>query len=418
VSWTAPPEENRALELDAATARWLVSEAGVAHVTEVTAWLDTDVAELPIATRLRRSGMTATQAAAVVGAAAARRRARERWPDADRLLFTRTGLEQASDPAVSAWRAQRYLDVEVADLCAGIGGDTLALLEAASHVTAVDVDEARLVLLRHNAGVRGSEPSILVGDARRLELPAPVRRHVDPGRRDAAGRRTRRLNELRPPVGELVAAHRDAVGSAIVLPPAVDLNDPHLPAGELEFVQVDGHLVEAVVWLGALARSHAGATATLLPEGLSRTRTTDDPEHVPVRSVGDWVIEVAPAAVRARLHDELARELGAHRLARTRALLTSDRRPAPSPWYSAREVVTVLPARARAVRAWLGRDQSEPVEIVTHGIDVDPARWWRELGKPRRGPKGLRLELVRLDDGACTIVTRTPASDEGGAHPS
>jgi hypothetical protein len=407
VSCTIPPAEERRLELDAPTARWLASEAGVAAVAEVTASLDDGAEELAIATRLRRGGMAPAHAAAVLTGADARRRARERWPDADRLLFTRTALEQASDPAVSTWRARRYLDVEVADLCAGAGGDTLALLEVASHVTAVDLDEGRLELLRYNAGVRGFEPSIVVADARRIELPDPVRRHADPGRRDTSGRRTRRLHELRPAVGDLVAAHRHAIGTGIVLPPAVDLDDPQLPPGELEFVQVDGRLAEAVVWLGGLARPDARATATLLPEQLSRTRTSDDPEHLPVRPVGAWLIEVVPAAVRARLHDEIGRELGAHRIARTRALLGSETRPVASPWYSAREVVTVLPARARAVRTWLQRGVAGPVEVVTHGIEADPVRWWRELGKPPRGPDGLRLELVRLDDGACTIVTRS-----------
>ena len=34
-----------------------------------------------------------------------------------------------------------------------------------------------------------------------------------------------------------------------------------------------------------------------------------------------------------------------------------------------------------------------------------PQRWWRELGRPTRGPGGVRVELVRTDEGALAIIT-------------
>jgi hypothetical protein len=391
----------------------------------------------------------------------ARRRARGSWPHAEQLLFTRTGLEQASDPAVAAWRAARIASVaaggspaedpprevvgarRVWDLGAGIGGDTLAIARASGGpVVAVDRDAARLELLRHNADVWGLEVAVQHADALAVR-PGPADLvHADPGRRRADGRRIRRLADHQPPVGALLAAHPDVAGHAIVLSPGVDLDDPDLPPdAELEFVAVDGQLVEAVAWRGALAVPDRAATATLLARPphdaasasaaasatpAASAGTGHTAEHVsigrdrghrsalPVGPVGHHLVEVAAPAVRARVHDVIGASIGARRLAQRRALLTCDDRPPASPWYVARPVLAVLPARPRVVRRWLRDRDVPPLELAVHGLEVDVAAWWRELGRPPRGPTGWRLALVRLDDGAVAIVTGAGTTPTGG----
>lgn len=339
-----------------------------------------------------------------MGAAIARRRARERWPDADRLLFTREGLEQASDPDVSAWRARRYLEADaIVDLCAGLGGDTLALAVGGRRVTAVDLDPGRLTLLRHNAAVRGVDVRPVAGDALVARRPAGAWVHVDPSRRDGT-RRLRALRDHRPAVPALVAVHRGAPALGVVLSPAVDLTDPDLPDGELEFIALDGRVIEAVVWSGALRRTGVRASATLLPSGDHRSRSGPSPA-LPVGAVGTHLLEVTPAAVRARLHTGIGAELGARRIAGRRALLTVDEWPAPSAWYRVRTVEAVLSTRVKVLRRWLHSASEQPLEIATHGLSVDPDALWRALGRPLRGPQGRRLDLVRTDDGAITVIS-------------
>jgi hypothetical protein len=391
-------------ELTAATADWLCGDRGRELVATATAELDDGRDPLALGTRLREGGLDPEGATAVLGAATARRRARARWPDADRLLLTPIGLEQASDPEVAAWRAQRVATATVWDLGAGLGADALAMAAAGARVTAVDLDGGRLRLLRHNAEVLGLEVATLVADALEVDVPRGALLHADPGRR-RDGRRVRRLGEHVPPVGRLLERHRDVRGAALVLSPAVDLDDPELPAdAELEFVADEEGLRETVVWIGCLSTPGIRATATLLPAGLQRRRR-HAPRPCPVGEVGDHLVEVVPAAVRARLHDDIGREIGARRLAQRRALLTTDQAPPSSPWYRARPVLTVLPARPRAVRRWLHQATPAPLEIAVHGLPVDPQRWWRELGRPDRGPQGRRLELTRTDSGALAIIT-------------
>jgi hypothetical protein len=406
-------------DLDVEVATWLVGEEGRDAVTRTAEALSGGDDTLQVVSRLRRAGLDQGRAAAVVGAAEARRRARRRWPDADDLLFTRAGLEQASDPDVSAWRAGRFTDVRaVEDRAAGCGGDTLALAATGSEVTALDLDAGRLVLLRHNAATRGFDVRAVVADA--LVEPPPSRGpvHCDPARRTGE-RRIRRLADHQPSVPALVrhlAGVAAGPGLAVVLGPAVDPEDPDLPEDtEVEFVQLGRHLVEAVAWTGALRRPGARRTATVLPApspggatGTPVTRSRDTrPPRLPTGPVGELLVEVAPAAVRARLHDELGAEIGARRLAARRALLTVDRDPGASPWWQVRAVEAVLPAGARPIRRWLrGRDE-RPVEVVLHGVDLDPAVFRRELGDPPSGPDGRRIEVVRGDEGAFAVVTTT-----------
>lgn len=393
-------------ELDEATALWLVSDDGLATVQAVTSWLDDGDATLGVASRLRAAGWSHDRSAAAIGAGVARRRARGRWPDADALLFTREALEQASDPEVSRWRAQRFRDApSVVDLCAGVGGDTLALGQVVPHVTSIEVDIGRLHLLRHNAGIRGVDVAAVAADALVAELPPDAWMHTDPSRRDG-DRRLRALRDHRPSIPALLDRHRHAPGQGIVLSPAVDLNDPDLPDGEVEFVSLNGALTEAVVWLGRSANPGVRASATLLPSGERRERSAIAPD-LPIRPVGDHLIEVAPAAVRARLHTIIGEEIGAARLAQRRALLTTDAPPGVSPWYRVRAVEAVLNVRAREIRQWLRHHDEQPVELASHGWAGDLGALWRAIGRPVRGPQGRRLDVVRTDEGAIAILSIT-----------
>lgn len=426
-------------ELDVETARWLTSTTGCGAVATATRQLDEGADELAVSAGLRRLRMPIEQRNAVLEAATARRRARERWPAADELLLTRQALEQASDPAVAAHRAGRLWGeladgsaavAAIVDLCAGIGGDTIALARAAAGsglpVLAVDTDAARLQLLRHNAEVVGVAVATRQADALTVDLPEGSVLHADPSRR-RDGRRVRRLSEHVPSVPALFAAHPRALSWAVALAPGVDVGDPDLPRDvEVEYVQLGRALVEATVWVrGEGDRGHRGrpsdrsadeqrrARATVLAEDGPAATRVGVPAHrarLPVGVVGCVLIEVVPAAVRARLHDAIGGEVGARRVADHRALLTADVAPPASPWYRAHRVLEELPARPQAVRRWLRgyertTGRTPTVEIVLHGVTADPEELWRDLGRPQRGPQGLRLEFVRRDHDSVVIVT-------------
>ena len=405
-------------ELDLEVARWLVADDGRHAASEATRLLDRGYDELSVITALRARIADPRRTAAAVAAGVARRRARDRWLEADQLLFTRESLEQASDPQVASWRAGRFRDLHVHDLCSGVGGDAVALARYARSVTAVDRDPARLVLLEHNAGVLGLDIPTLIGDATAVTVPRDHVVHADPARR-RDGRRIADPAHTVPPVDALLAAHSSAAGRAIVLAPGTASDDPALGADkEVEYLQLGSELVEAVAWSGILREVATTASATILSRvrpdpavsatgrvAAHRSRSGERGPQLMIGAVGSHLVEVAVAAIRARLHDEIGAEIGARRLARHRALLTSDAAPPTSVWYRARPVLEVLSARPGPIKRWLAAGDRGPMELVLHGLRADPSVWWRELGRPPRGPGGIRIELVRRDDDAIAIVT-------------
>ena len=80
-----------------------------------------------------------------------RRRAIGKFPRAERLFFTREGLEQATAEPVARLRAARFGDRQrVFDFGCGLGGDALQLA-VASQVVAIDRDPLRLRIVAANA---------------------------------------------------------------------------------------------------------------------------------------------------------------------------------------------------------------------------------------------------------------------------
>ncbi len=417
------PDRTDSQTVPAAIAARLVEAKGLARLAVVVDALDAGQTELQVGSDLRTEGLDAPLAALMVEVAQARRRARARWPDADELVFTRAALEQASDPAVSAWRAMRFAAdstaTQVWDLCASVGGDALAFAARGLKVVGVDHDAARLAMLAHNASVRGLAVRIVEDDALRVVTPANAWVHADPSRRHG-GRRHLSLDALQPPPGRILAAHGHARGIGIVLPAG---SGPHVDGPladcEIEYVQLGRRMIEATAWWGACRVEGAATSATLIEAGNDlgaapvHLRRHGPPPTLPVRPVGALLVTCAPAAVRARLHTTVGAEIDAWRIDERRALLSTDVTPPPSPWYDARPVEAVLPARPRLVRTWLQRQPELPLEIALHGVDTAVDTWWRALGRPGRGPDGRRLELVRTSHGAQAIVTVSNAEATG-----
>lgn len=429
---------------------WLLSPIGLAATEQAHQRLQSGEDVLAINTMLRRT-FPPSFVPLALQAAAARRRAMDSWPHASQLVFLREALEQASHPHVAAWRAHRLRDARLVwDLTAGIGGDTLAMAGTVPAVVAVDRDPTRLAILGHNARVLGMSVECVQADALEITVDDQAAVHVDPSRR-RDGKRVSGLDQVRPAVDALLDHHRGVQRWSIATSPGLRWHDPVLERAhakmrslphELEFVQLGGDLVEATWWIGgATARPFASATiisasihddpfsdvvesfkgwpGNASPNTLWAHRLEHDPGAsetvasatrmtVDTAPLADILIEVAPAAVRARLHDRLGARLGAWRFDEHRALLTSDRFPPASVWTTSHVIETVLPANPKAIRTWLRKHDDETVELAVYGMDVDPTDWWRQLGKPRRGPQGLRIALVRLTNRSVAIITRRP----------
>lgn len=388
-------------------------------LADVVSELDAGLSELKLGERLASTtGLSVTRRTALLQVAQARRKARSRYLNAEHMVFTRNSLEQFSDPHVAKWRAdslvQRFtadtneMPDRLVDLTAGVGGDALFLGEHDAPLTCVEIDPARAVFLRHNLDVRGIAATIVVGDA--LTFPTRPNDAVfsDPARR-VDGRRVKALAAYRPPVPLLVKRHSGARICAVAIAPGIDASDPALPPNNaVSYIDVAGQLTEAVLWVGqSQASTSATREAVLLPENVTRVCSDTAPDCAVDKQIGGWLITMRPAAIRARVHDDIARTINARRVAHHRALFHTPTKPDDSPWYDARPIMSVGSAAPKQLRAMLRELPAKPIELVLHGLQADVTRLWQQLGAPERGPQGWRVELVRRDSDTVAVITDT-----------
>lgn len=438
--------------MDAATARWLVSDAARPALEAAAA--EPDPGSLAAATRLRAL-VAPGQAAAVLTQATLRRKAVAKFGRrAGRLFFTPDGLEQATRAPVAARRAARFAHLmaaaggralaapgSIVDLGCGLGADALAFADVGLEVTAVERDEVTAILAEANlaaaeppewetratavsAGgpapptvVNGTAEAVWPGlsaSASRLVDPAwpadgrgaatAMAVFCDPARRTASGR-TWRVEDLTPPWSFVEALLDGGRVACVKLGPGV----PHriIPAGVwAEWVSDRGQVVECALWAGPGVQP---GVRSAVVDGAELV-VASMPEPAEVAPIGAFLYEPDGAVVRAGLVDELARLIRATRVASGIAYLSASWHM-PTPFADAFAVREVLPYDEKVLRAWVRDRGVGTLEIKKRGIDVDPAVLRRRL-KPK-GSARATLVLTPTASGAAAVVCDRLSADPG-----
>ena len=352
-----------------------------------------------VVSRLRAAGHSADLVSAAVGQARLRTRAAAKFgPFADRMLFTRAGLEQATRLEVAAHHASRFRAAgltRVADLGCGIGGDALALAGVGLEVQAVDADEVTAALAAYNLAPFGAR--VTHGRAEDADLSEVDGVWLDPARRTAGHSETSRTSpDDWSPSLEWAFALAERMPVGMKLGPGLDRS--LLPADvEAQWVSVDGSTVELVLWSGVLARPGIRRAALVLRDGSAHELTAAaDAEDVPVRELGAFLHEPEGAVIRARLIGDAARTLEAGMVADSIAYLTGDA-PVTSPFVRSFRIRETLPLKVPAINAALRTRGIGTLEIKKRGVDIDPAQFRRSL--TLRGDAAATLILTRLGTG-------------------
>lgn len=363
---------------------------------------------LALGERLRAQGHSPDLVAAALTQQRLRARAAAKFgPFASTMLFTPDGLEQATRLAVAARHAARYQragTTRVADLGCGIGGDALALAGLGLGVLAVERDEATAALATVNL-MRFPEVTVRCADAREVDLVAEGVDGVfaDPARR-SGGRRLTDPEQWSPPLSTVLAWREQVPALGVKAAPGID--HALLPAdAHVQWVSVDGGVLEADIWCGPLALEGPGRSALVLrsapaatsgagasgdgPDAVARpavARLSDpectDPTTPPFQlppiagqeELGEYVLEPDGAAIRAGLVAHLASRAGATPLAPRIAYLTGPRLPGTdlAPFLRAWRVREVLPLHLKALRARVREQGIGRLEIHRRGVDVSP----------------------------------------------
>ncbi|BCK54162.1 THUMP-like domain-containing protein [Nocardia wallacei] len=361
------------------------------------------------------------RAAALVETVRLRRRAGAKLARPGEWLFTDDALQQATPSAVARHRARRLAGRDVHDVTCSIGAELVALQEVCPAVIGSDLDDVRLAMAAHNLSGAGN---VLLARADAL-APCTTGTVVvaDPARR-SDGRRTHDPAKLQPPLPDLIDAYR---GRDLVVKCAPGLDfDGFAPrgighplrdsspaagrtaamtwAGEVEVVSLDGAVREACLWSSALTEPGVTRRATVLgSDGSSWSLTDAEPDDIPDRAPGEWIIDPDGAVVRAGLVRHYAAKHRLWQLDPRIAYLTGDSVPTGVRGF---RVLDRLDFREKPLRAELHRRDCGPLEILTRGVDLDPDALRARL-KPR-GTHPHTLVVTRIGRTPTVFLCETP----------
>ncbi|MGC3864688.1 THUMP-like domain-containing protein [Micromonospora chersina] len=367
---------------------------------------------LTAAAALRSAGVPAGLAAAALTQAELRRRAAGKFgPTAAGMFFTRAGLEQATRGVVARRRAERLRAAGVAtlaDLGCGLGADALAAARAGIRVYGVEADPLTAAMAAANAEAAGLADLFTVecGDATAFDVTRVDGVFCDPARRKAGtGRRIFDPNAYSPPWDFVTGLAERVPHTVVKVAPGLD--HALIPAGaEAEWVSVDGDLVEAALWCGALAE--VPRRATLLREkdgpgtGVAQLTGGGDAE-APVGRPRRFLYDPDAAVVRAHLVAELAGDLDATLADPSIAYLYGDE-ARPTPFGRCLEITDVLPFSLKRLRALLRERRVGRVEILKRGSALEPEKLRRDL--KLAGDQAASLVLTRVAGAPTVLICR------------
>ena len=388
--------------------QWITSPEAVAPLAAV----DTERGGLSQAGMLeQRFGLTPEQRTAVLAQADLRARAVDRWgPAWATRFFTRDGLEQASRPAVAAWRAGRLRDAgvqSVADLGCGLGFEALAFARAGMAVVAIERDDVTAAFAAAN--LRSTSAHVMIDDVTTMVLPECDAYFIDPARRDPdapravdgqSGHRFTNPDDWSPAWSWVCALEKPRMVAKV----APGIPHERIPANaSATWTQCDGDLVEASVWFREL-KSDARVTAIAL-EGttIAEHLTSDDSEHLEVGGIGEILYDVNGAFTRAGLVTQLAAKLNAHRIdARLGFLSASAYTPTKAARaYSVRES---LAFDAKRVVSALRNLDAGNITIVKRAFAADTEQLRKQWVKKLTGSREFVVVLTRIGDEPRAVI--------------
>lgn len=340
-------------------------------------------------TALRRElpGISPDDAAMAIVQAQLSQIALERYGiQAQALLLTRDGLEQATRPEVAARRAD-FLVAQgarsVVDLTSGLGFDVQAFVAAGLAVTAVELDPLTAEYLRVNA----PGANVLQADATQLpddffaELGSDTVVFLDPARR--SGQRTmdgaraqseRDPERWSPPWSFVTGLAMRGLRVCVKLAPGFD--PAYMPAG-WSGIWTSSHRdpVEAM-----LCSWHLEQPRTAMAIGDTTEQFQGDGTAVHATApIGTWLHEPDTCLVQARLLDDLcAAHVPLHRIDDVSSWLTSDA-AVQHPMLRSYRVLDQLPNDTRALRKELTARGVGELTIKCRGMKINADALRKEL---------------------------------------
>lgn len=401
--------------------RWLIG----AEAQRVMSVLASSTGDLLRAAASLRRDHSASRVHLLLEQVELRRRGRAKFADAERMFFTRVGLEQSTDDWTAGYKAGRLRQESaelVSDLCSGIGGDLVAIARGGDSM-GVERDRMTALFGQANCRLASQTARVVVADALRLPTTPDVW-HIDPDRR-STGRRTTRVENFEPGLDVIESLRGKSSAGAVKLAPASVVPEAWAQEAELEWISRGGECKQLIAWFGSLNLKPGYRRATLVltagPESQVRTLLGMPDEAPPVpRDFGRYLAEPDAAVLASGLTGALAAEHELAAVAPGAVYLTGDR-PSPDPAIDWFEITDVLPFDMKQLRSLVRERQIGRLEIKKRGVDVVPEQVAQQLRE--QGEESATLFLVRRGKRVSAVLTRRlnggrPDAEDGLPSPS
>jgi hypothetical protein len=393
--------------------RWLVSEAAAPWLTRVAV---DERPTLQIAASLRKD-LSPMRTHLVLEQVDLRKRAKQKFPRAEQMFFTRKCFEQSTDYWLASYKAARYTSsVRIVDLCCGIGGDAVALAERGP-VLAVDRDPLVTILVETNAAALGLASSLKIAteDVTETKLTDSDLWHLDPDRRPG-GQRVSRMDASLPSREWFDVFQQQHGKGALKLAPGDSFEARGEELIEWEYISRDGEVRQQVVYFGSLAQTPFRCTCTSLsrdgkvlgqfhsaisPEPASCAQVIFDDEIRIAERIGAYLYEPEPTILAACLEQPFANQHGLSFTSLTRGYLTSDTL-VHDPMLSTFRVLEILQFDRKRVAALLRDRKVGTVEVKTRDKSLDANRLQREYSAP--GDRKATLVLTRFQEKTWAVL--------------
>lgn len=318
------------------------------------------------------------------------------------LLCDRLAYEQSTGKSLALWKASLWPnDCSMADLCCGMGGDSL-FLPSTVQVIGVDLDPFRIAMFKENTLRLGTSRGTLIGNALHKTNHCDFFQ-IDPARRSRMGQNQRKMDEIQPSWPEIQSMSSFYAGGMIKLPPAFPL-DAIAKDAEILYVGEYDDCKECLVLQGQLAHNPGRIRAVVLPGyEYSALRSEVESFSLPVMPLGKYLIEPNPVLVRSHLFPLWAKEFGFWQIDHQIAYLSGDTIPEASPWFHAYEIVDSCPLGTQRVRSLLKKHGLEPMTLKKRGVEVDVEAELRMLRKEKG--KASTLVYTRISGIKMALLT-------------
>lgn len=289
-------------------------------------------------------------------------RATSKFSRAEKMLFTKEALEQASAEALARYHGSQFSSDIVADLTAGIGGDLIGHLPS-REVVGFELDPERASYAQHNVNVYGLSSQVVVGNGLNhasdfLQLFCDPSRRIDGVRRSS-------IEEGVPPVSVVLGACPHAERIGIKLSPMVAETEIEGTPGRWEFISWKGECREAVLWWGKAEEPSRFAVQAETGERLCAMPSTSQIDD-PLR----YVYEADPAAIRAHCLGSLENQFDLHSLGGSEGYLTG-KNPVASDWMRGYAVIDTIAFDRKRLRALLRSLDLRVAAVKVRGFTAD-----------------------------------------------